>query len=108
MPIYLRPRYSEAERAVLAVIAGEIKGSGVCDLTIAAISNASAVKRSTIKDTLSKASDLGDIAIQSGHRDGRSNVIRIVSVEWLCWIAEGFGSPGSEPGASLQPGPARA
>jgi hypothetical protein len=92
MPPDLRCQYTEGERAVLAIIAGEIKHSGNCDLPIDKIAALAGVCRTTVQNTLHEARRLEHINVTERPRPGKknlTNVVHIVSVEWLAWIKRG-------------------
>ena len=55
LPDNLRPHYTEGQRAVLCVIAFEIKHHGVCDLPIDAIAARAGVGRTTVQTTMHEA-----------------------------------------------------
>ena len=55
LPDTLRHYYTEGQRAVLCIIAGEIKHRGVCDLPIDKIATLAGVCRTTVQTTLHEA-----------------------------------------------------
>ena len=92
MPPNLRCHYTEGQRAVLCIIAGEVKHSGNCDLPIDKIAALAGVCRSTVQNALHEARRLGHIKITERPQRGRknlTNVVHIVSAEWLTWIKRG-------------------
>lgn len=92
MPPNLRCHYTEGQRAVLCIIAGEIKHSGNCDLPIDKIAALAGVSRTTVQTTLHEARRLGHIKVTERPQPGRknlTNVVHIVSAEWLTWIKRG-------------------
>ncbi|PWB90683.1 hypothetical protein C5688_09160 [Methylocystis sp. MitZ-2018] len=92
MPPNLRCHYTEGQRAVLCIIAGEVKHSGNCDLPIDKIAALAGVCRSTVQNALHEARRLGHIKITERPQPGRknlTNVVHIVSAEWLTWIKRG-------------------
>jgi hypothetical protein len=89
MPDTMRYHYTEGERAVGCVVAGEIKRCGECTLSIGEIADRAGVGRTTVQNWQHEARRLGHINIR--HRPQRgakslTNVITIVSAEWLAWI----------------------
>lgn len=92
MPDTLRHHYTEGQRSVLCIIAGEIKRHGVCDLPIDRIAALAGVCRTTVQTTLHEARRLNHIRITERPVRGRKhlpNLIVIVSSEWRTWIKRG-------------------
>jgi hypothetical protein len=92
MPHNLRSQYTEGERAVLCVIAGEVKHHGICDLALASIARRAGVCRTTVQTAMHEARRLGHVKITGRPRRGQkheTNLVQIVSPEWLAWIKRG-------------------
>jgi hypothetical protein len=92
MPSNLRCHYTEGQRAVLCIIKGEVKHHGLCDLPIGKIASLAGVCRTTVQTTLHEARRLGHIKITERPRPGReslTNIVHIISAEWLTWIKRG-------------------
>lgn len=92
LPDTLRHHYTEGQRAVLCIIAGEIKHHGVCDLPIDKIAALAGVCRTTVQTTLHEARRLNHITITERPVPGRKhlpNVIKIASSEWRTWLKRG-------------------
>jgi hypothetical protein len=92
MPPTLRAAYTEGQRSVLAIIAGEVKHHGVCDLPIDKIAALAGVCRTTVQTTLHEARRLFHIRITERPVPGRKhlpNVVEIISPEWQTWIKRG-------------------
>ncbi|MBS9475542.1 hypothetical protein [Ancylobacter radicis] len=92
MPDKLRGRFTEAERAVLAIVAGEVKHRGACDLPIDKIAALAGVCRTSVQNALHEARRLGLIRVTNRPRRGAKslpNMVEIVSPEWLAWIKRG-------------------
>jgi hypothetical protein len=92
MPDNLRHHYTEGQRAVLCIIAFEVKLRGVCDLPIDKIAALAGVCRTTVQTTLHEARQLGHLSILARPRRGRknlTNLVRISSPAWLAWIMRG-------------------
>ena len=92
MPDTLRHHYTEGQRAVLCILAGEIKQRGVCDLPIDKIAALAGVCRTTVQTTLHEARRLGHIRITERPMPGRKhlpNLVEVASREWLAWIRRG-------------------
>jgi hypothetical protein len=92
MPPNLRQYYTEGQRAVLTIVAGEVKHHGVCDLPIDKIAALAGVCRTTVQTTLHEARRLFHIRITERPQPGRkslTNLIEITSPEWVTWIKRG-------------------
>jgi hypothetical protein len=92
LPDTLRHFYTEGQRAVLCVIAGEIKHHGCCDLPIDKIAALAGVCRTTVQTALHEARRLGHIKITERPIRGRkslTNLIHVISKEWRTWMARG-------------------
>jgi hypothetical protein len=89
LPDSLRHHYTEGQRAVLCIVAGEIKRRGICDLPIDKIAALAGVCRTTAQTAMHEARRLGHITITERPMPGRkslTNLVKIVSREWLTWI----------------------
>jgi hypothetical protein len=89
MPHRLRHHYTEGQRAVLCIVAGEVKHHGNCDLPIDKIAALAGVCRTTVQTTLHEARRLLHISITERPRPGRKNLTNVVKIryaEWLAWI----------------------
>ena len=92
LPDTLRHYYTEGQRAVLCIIAGEIKHHGNCDLPIDKIGALAGVCRTTVQTTLHEAQRLNHIRLTERPRPGQKhlpNVIEITSAEWRIWLKRG-------------------
>jgi hypothetical protein len=92
MPPALRAAYSECMRAVLYIIAAEIKRHGTCDLSVGEIAARAGVCVRTVQNAVAEAVRQGHLAREEREQRGRrnlTNVLRIVSQEWLTWIKLG-------------------
>ncbi|MET4601069.1 hypothetical protein ABIB90_000520 [Bradyrhizobium sp. JR4.1] len=92
LPDNLRHHFTEGQRAVLCVIAGEIKRCGICDFPIDKIAALAGVCRTTVQNAIHEARRLGLLKITERPQPGRknlSNLVEIVSREWLAWIKRG-------------------
>jgi hypothetical protein len=92
MPPNLRNHYTEGQRAVLCIVAGEVKHHGVCDLPIDKIAALAGVCRTTVQTTLHEARRLFHIKVTERPQPGRkslTNLIEIISPEWVTWIKRG-------------------
>lgn len=103
LPPNLRHHYTEGQRAVLCIVAGEVKIHGACDLPIEKIAALAGVCRTTVQTTMHEARRLGHVAITERPRPGRKslpNVVEIISREWRVWLRRGpsgHGRIGSNP-----------
>jgi hypothetical protein len=89
LPDNLRHHYTEGQRAVLCVVAGEIKRHGVCDFPIDKIAALAGVCRTTVQNAMHEARRLDHIKITERPVRGRkslTNLVEIVSREWMTWI----------------------
>lgn len=92
MPPTLRHHYTEGERAVLCIVAGEVKRQGVCDLSIDEIGDRAGVGRTTVQNALHQARLLGHVQIKERPQRGAkhlTNIVRVIAAEWLAWNKHG-------------------
>jgi hypothetical protein len=92
MPPNVRKDYTEGERAVLTIIAGEVKHHGVCDLPIDKIAALAGCCRTTVQNALHAARRNGHLKITDRpqrHRKNLPNLVEIISREWRAWIRRG-------------------
>jgi hypothetical protein len=92
LPDNLRHHYTEGQRSVLCVVAGEIKRHGICDFPIDKIAALAGVCRTTVQTTMHEARRLGLIKIAERPQRGRkslTNVMEIISPEWRAWMRRG-------------------
>lgn len=96
LPDTLRHHYTEGQRAVLCIVAGEVKRTGVCDFPIDKIAALAGVCRTTVQTTMHEARRLGHIKITERPLPGRKslpNIVEVVSREWLAWLKRGPSGP---------------
>jgi len=92
LPPQLRCTYTEGQRSVLTIIAGEVKHHGICDLPIDKIAALAGVCRTTVQTTLHEARRLFHIKVTERPQWGRkslTNIVQIISDEWLMWLKRG-------------------
>lgn len=85
LPENLRHHFTEGQRSVLCILAGEIKRHGFCDLPIDKLAALAGVCRTTVQTAFHEARRLGLIRISERPRPGRKNlpnIVEIVSREW--------------------------
>ena len=94
MPHALAARFTEGERAALAIVAAEVKAKGVCDLPLEAIAARAGVCVTLARGAIRLAAATGLALIIERRRHGRpnlTNIVRVISREWLAWIWRGGG-----------------
>jgi hypothetical protein len=92
LPPELRRTFSEGERAVLCVIASEVKRQGWCDWPIDKIAALAGVCRTMVQNTLRNAWANGCITVLERKRPGLknlSNVVKLACKKWLAWLKGG-------------------
>jgi len=89
LPPTIAARFTQAEAAVLAVVAVEVTRRGDCRLPIGAIAALAGVCPRSVRNALRAAEALGLLTIEerrlSGFRND-TNVVRILSPEWRGWL----------------------
>jgi hypothetical protein len=89
LPDQLRHYYTEGQRAVLFIVAGETKRHGTCDLPIDKIAALAGVCRTTVQTTMHEARLRSHIKITERPRPGRkslTNLVEVISPDWRRWI----------------------
>jgi hypothetical protein len=92
MPPQVRSSYTDCERAVLYIVAAEVKRRGICDLSVGEIAARAGVCHRTVQNAIAEGVRQGHITREERERPGHrndTNVVRIVSEEWLTWINRG-------------------
>lgn len=92
LPPQIAANFTPAEAAALAVVAEEVSRNGRCEFPLDRIAAVAGVSRSSVRNALRSARLLGLVSImERRHRGARSetNVIAIVSGEWLAWLRLG-------------------
>jgi hypothetical protein len=89
LPDTLRHYYTEGERAVLCVIAGEYKRNGVSAMSIDEVGDRAGVGRTTVQNAMHEGRRLGHLKITERPVRGQkslTNLVEIASHEWRVWI----------------------
>ena len=89
MPPALACQYTVGALAVLRIVGDEIHAKGACDLSLGEIAARAGVCRKLAQLTLRAAARDGLVTIERRPRPGRknlSNVVRIISQQWLTWL----------------------
>lgn len=90
MPPQLAAHFTTGELAVLYILADEVRRHGRCDRSYDELAARAGVCRSLAKKAIILAGRLGLLQIQHRPQRGRksqTNIVRIVSREWLAWIS---------------------
>lgn len=107
LPPQLAARFTQAEVAVLSVVATEAVKHGRCTLTLGHIAALAGVSVSTVKRALGEAKALGIVTSRerrlSAWRND-SNVLEVVSREWLAWLQRGRKGGGVQIGTTTSTG----
>jgi hypothetical protein len=89
MPPGIAARFTLAEQAVLSLVAAETCRRKDCRLAIEHMAALAGVSRSTVKNAIRVAAKLGLLNVEERRLTGwrnDTNIIRIVSPEWLSWL----------------------
>jgi hypothetical protein len=92
MPPQLASQFTTGELAVLRLVADEVRAKRHCTLTLGELAARAGVGITTARNAIHEAAGHGYLTIEERRRDKRpnlSNVVRVVSREWLTWIARG-------------------
>jgi len=90
MPPALAARFTVAELAVLRIVSDEVRERGRCDRTIAELAARAGCGRWSVQQAVRQAAKLGLLTVEERRRQGQKNLpnmVRVVSREWLGWIA---------------------
>ena len=89
MPPASACRFTTSELAVLRIVGDEVRAHGVCGLHIDALAARAGCCRTTAQNAIREAKRLGLLTVEERRRCGQpslTNLIRIVSREWLTWL----------------------
>lgn len=90
VPPWMKPIYTEAQRAVLFIISGEIKRYNCCTSSNDEIAARAGVSRSVVKTSLHEARRLGHLRVTVRWQLGRKNLtnfIEVIDPTWRKWIS---------------------
>lgn len=99
MPPTLASRFTESERALLAIIVQEIRKQGRCARPIGELAGRAGICRTTAKRALRVAERMDLIEITRRPRPGQKNLPNIVTIrspEWLLWVQKSARSIGGK------------
>jgi len=92
MPFHLAARFTVGDMAVMRIVADEHRTNGWCDASMDEIAARAGVCRKTVRRAMRHAQSERLITIEERPVQGRKhlpNIVRIVSREWLAWLARG-------------------
>lgn len=90
IPAHLGRPFTTSQLAVLAIVADEVRRKGACDRSLDEIAARAGVCRTTAQTAFRVAEGAGLLSIEVRPRKGQKNLpnlVRIVSTEWVDWIA---------------------
>jgi hypothetical protein len=94
MPPALAAKFTQGELAVLRIVSDEVKRTGSCARTVAELAARAGVCLSTTRNAIRTASRFGLLTVEHRRQHCKPNlpnVVRIISAEWLAWLAKGGG-----------------
>lgn len=92
IPSTVAMHFTTGEAAVLSVIARQVQRRGSCDYFMDQLAAVAGVSRTTARNALRLAQELGLVVVEERRVTGNrnlSNVVRIVSKEWISWLGLG-------------------
>lgn len=92
LPVGLAARFTISEQAVLAVIADEVRKRGRCDLYVGHIAARAGVSETVVRNALREAKKLRLVAVEARRVAAwrnDSNLVTVISPEWIAWLARG-------------------
>ncbi|WP_306421749.1 helix-turn-helix domain-containing protein, partial [Methylobacterium trifolii] len=106
LPPAIAARFTLAEQGVLALVAAETTRRGDCRLAVGHLAAIVGVAETTVRNAIREACKHGLVTVEerriTGFRND-TNVVRIVSPEWVAWMRLARRVTGSPPGASAYP-----
>jgi hypothetical protein len=95
MPPALAAKFTVSELAVLRVAGEEVLKHGACTLCVDALAAMAGTCPTVVRSAFDVAEGLALVTVQERRRPGQrslTNVIHIISAEWLTWLRKGSGS----------------
>lgn len=89
IPSTVAMHFTTGEAAVLSVIARQVQRRGSCDYFMDQLAAVAGVSRTTARNALRLAQELGLVVVEERRVTGNrnlSNVVRIISKEWISWL----------------------
>lgn len=102
MPPAIAARFTLAEQSVLALVAAETCRRKDCRLSVGGMAAIAGVSETTVRNAIREAVKLGLLTVEERRITGwrnDTNVLRLVSPEWLSWLRLTRRSP--KPGSGL-------
>lgn len=104
MPPAIAARFTLAEQSVLALVAAETCRRKDCRLSVGGMAAIAGVSETTVRNAIREAVKLGLLTVEERRITGwrnDTNVLRLVSPEWLSWLRLARRSPKLGSGLSL-------
>lgn len=104
MPPAIAARFTLAEQAVLSLVAAETCRRKDCRLSVGGMAAIAGVSETTVRNAIREAVKLGLLTVEERRLTGwrsDTNIVRIVSPEWLSWLRLTRKPPKVEDGLSL-------
>src|SRR4051812_49587840 len=92
MPPGLACKFTVSELAVLRIVGDEVRQHGHCARCVDELAARAGVCRRMVQNAVREATRLGLVTVEERRREGRRNlpnVVRVVSKEWMTWLARG-------------------
>lgn len=92
LPPALATHFTQAETAVLAMVAEEVIKRGDCRLAVGHLAALAGVSESTVRNALRRAKTLGLVTVEERRLTAfrnSTNVVCIISHEWASWLKLG-------------------
>jgi hypothetical protein len=89
MPPQLQARFTQAESAVMAVVAAEARSKGACTLTVGHVAALAGVSATTVRNAMRQAVAVGAVKVEQRRLTAWRNApnrVTVASAEWNAWI----------------------